>query len=50
MWNKPTVKQLSKIPKFYSTEKVPLKEKMIYMHFTPTKAKDIENIRKAQGW
>ena len=108
MWNKLTEKQLSKIPKFYSTENTSLKEKMIYMHFfiggcdwyaaeysreeqcffgfailnndyemaewgyfslqelselkvqflevdrdlhfPPTKAKDIENIRKAQRW
>lgn len=33
MWNKPTEKQLSKIPAFYSTEEVPLKEKIIHMHF-----------------
>ena len=108
MWNKPTEKQLSKIPTFYSTENIPLKEKVIRMHlfiggcdwyvveysleeqlffgfvilnsdyemaewgyfslkelseikveflevdrdlhFTPAKAKDIENIKKAQGW
>ena len=108
MWNKPTEKQLSRIPAFYLTENIPLKEKMIYMHFflggcdwyaaeyspeeqlffgfailnndyemaewgyfslkelceikvsfievdrdlhfEPTKAKDIENIRKAQRW
>ena len=108
MWNKPTEKQLSRIPAFYLTENISLKEKMIYMHFflggcdwyaaeyspeeqlffgfailnndyemaewgyfslkelceikvsfvevdrdlhfEPTKAKDIENIRKAQRW
>lgn len=108
MWNKPTNEELSKIPAFYSAEEVPLKEKVIYMHFfiggcdwyaseynpeeriffgfailnndlemaewgyfsldelsdikagyveidrdlyfVPTKAIDIENIRKAQGW
>ena len=108
MWNKPTTKELSKIPGLYSAEHVPLKEKVIYVHFflggcdwyaseyeskeqlffgfailnndfemaewgyfsleelsdikvqflevdrdihfTPTKAIDIENIRKAQGW
>ena len=33
MWNKPSVEELLKVPKFYSTEEVPLKEKMIYMHF-----------------
>ena len=108
MWNKPTEKQLSKMPAFYSTESISLKEKVIHMHFfiggcdwyateysseeqtffgfailnndyemaewgyfslkelseikvefleidrdlhfTPAKAEDIENIRKAQGW
>ena len=33
MWNKPSDEELSRIPKFYSSEEVPLKEKMIYMHF-----------------
>ena len=33
MWNKPTAEELAKIPKFYSTEEVSLKEKMIHMHF-----------------
>lgn len=33
MWNKPSTEELAKIPVFYSTEEVPLKEKMIYMHF-----------------
>ena len=33
MWNMPTIDELSKIPKYYSSEEVPLKEKMIYMHF-----------------
>ena len=33
MWNKPTEKQLNKLPAFYSTEETPLKEKMIHMHF-----------------
>ena len=33
MWNVPTQKQLSKIPKLYETESVPLKDKKIYMHF-----------------
>jgi hypothetical protein len=108
MWNKPTDAELSKLPASYSTEHVPLKEKVIHMHFfiggcdwyateydpesqtffgfailngdyemaewgyfsleelasirvkwlevdrdlhfPPTKAIDIENIRKAQGW
>lgn len=108
MWNKPTEIQLRKLPEFYSTEDISLKEKMILahffiggsdwyvaeyspeeriffgfailnsdyemaewgyfsfkelcelkmsflevdrdLHFRPTKAKDIENIRKARGW
>ena len=108
MWNKPTTEELSKIPGLYSSEHIPLKEKVIYMHFfiggcdwyaaeydpqdklffgfailnddlemaewgyfsldelsdikiqfleidrdlhfAPTKAIDIENIRRAQGW
>ena len=33
MWNKPTKEELEKIPAFYSTEKTPLKEKVIHMHF-----------------
>jgi len=33
MWNKPTQQQLSKIPPLYSTEEVPLKEKIIHKHF-----------------
>jgi len=33
MWNKPTKNQLSKLPELYSTESVPLIEKVIYMHF-----------------
>jgi hypothetical protein len=33
MWNKPSSEELSKLPPFYSTEEVPLKEKMIHMHF-----------------
>ena len=33
MWNKPCPKELAKIPAFYSTESVSLKEKIIYMHF-----------------
>ena len=33
MWNKPSIEELNKIPDFYSTENVPLKEKMIHMHF-----------------
>ncbi len=33
MWNKPSKEELAKLPAFYSTEKVPLKDKMIHMHF-----------------
>jgi len=33
MWNKPTIEELSKIPALYSSEDIPLREKMIYMHF-----------------
>ena len=33
MWNKPGSEELAKIPAFYSTESVSLKEKIIYMHF-----------------
>jgi hypothetical protein len=31
MWNEPTIKQLSKIPGLYQTEKI--KDKKIYTHF-----------------
>lgn len=33
MWNKPSVNELDKLPRFYSTEEVPFKEKLIVMHF-----------------
>jgi len=33
MWNPPTKKQLAKLPKLYSTEKVKLENKIIRMHF-----------------
>jgi hypothetical protein len=33
MWNEPTKKQLKKVPKFYETEEIPLKDKLIYLHF-----------------
>ncbi|MBI5614237.1 DUF2958 domain-containing protein [Candidatus Gottesmanbacteria bacterium] len=33
MWNKPSVEELDKLPRFYSTEGVPFKEKLIVMHF-----------------
>ena len=33
MYNEPTFKELSKIPKLYSTENISLREKKIYLHF-----------------
>jgi len=33
MWNEPTPEQLARLPKLYETEKVPLKDKPIYMYF-----------------
>ena len=33
MWNKPTDTELSRLPVFYSSEHVPLKEKVIHFHF-----------------
>jgi len=33
MWNKPTGKQLAKLPEFYTTEETPAEEKTIKMHF-----------------
>jgi hypothetical protein len=33
MWNEPTKEQLAKIPKLYQTENVPLREKLVYLHF-----------------
>lgn len=33
MWNMPTEKDLAKIPGLYKTEEVPLKDKLIYLHF-----------------
>ena len=33
MWSEPNKKRLSKIPKLYETEQVPLKDKLIYLHF-----------------
>ena len=108
MWNKPSKQELSKIPTLYASEDIPVREKVIYMHFfigasdwyvsefsqqdqlffgfvvlnndydcaewgyfslqelsdikvgfveidrdlhfTPKQAKEIEKIRKAQGW
>jgi len=33
MWNEPTKERLSQIPRLYETEHVPLKEKIIHLHF-----------------
>ena len=33
MWNEPTEVELAKIPRLYATEDVPVKDKIIHMHF-----------------
>ena len=33
MWNTPSKERLARIPKLYETEKVPLMEKTIWLHF-----------------
>lgn len=33
MWNKPTPEELAEIPRIHETESMPLKDKVIYMHF-----------------
>jgi len=33
MWNEPSKKRLSKIPGLYETEDVPLKDKIVWLHF-----------------
>jgi len=33
MWNEPSKERLSKIPKLYETEEIPLQEKLIHLHF-----------------
>lgn len=33
MWNKPNKDELLQLPAFYTTEHVPLKEKVIHLHF-----------------
>ncbi len=33
MWNAPTKERLARIPKLYQTENIPLKDKLIYLHF-----------------
>ena len=33
MWNEPTQEQLKKLPALYQTENIPLKDKLIHLHF-----------------
>ena len=33
MWNTPTKERLARLPKFYETENIPLREKLIHLHF-----------------
>lgn len=33
MWNTPSRERLSKIPRLYETEHIPLKDKVIHLHF-----------------
>ena len=33
MWNVPTPERLDEIPKLYETENIPLREKLVYLHF-----------------
>ena len=33
MWNEPTQKQLDELPTLYSTDHIPLENKLIHMHF-----------------
>ena len=33
MWNHPSNERLARIPKLYETETIPLKEKLIHLHF-----------------
>lgn len=33
MWNVPTKERLDKIPRLYETEKIPVENKLIYLHF-----------------
>ena len=33
MWNEPTKERLNKVPRLYETENVPLKEKLVHLHF-----------------
>jgi len=33
MWNEPTKERLNRVPRLYETEDVPLKEKLVHLHF-----------------
>jgi hypothetical protein len=33
MWNTPTKERLARLPKLYETENIPLREKLIHLHF-----------------
>lgn len=33
MWNEPSDEELSRLPRLYVTERVPLEEKVLHMHF-----------------
>jgi hypothetical protein len=33
MWNPPNRRTLAQLPRLYETEKIPLKEKIVHMHF-----------------
>ena len=33
MWNEPTREQLEQLPRLYETEKFPIKDKLIHLHF-----------------
>ena len=33
MWNEPSKERLAKIPRLYETEKQPIKDKLIHLHF-----------------
>ncbi|WP_319409374.1 DUF2958 domain-containing protein [uncultured Desulfosarcina sp.] len=33
MWNTPTKEELSRIPRLYETESIPLRDKLIHLHF-----------------
>lgn len=33
MWNIPSKERLDRIPRLYETEKIPLNDKLIYLHF-----------------